>query len=115
MKDQAVVDKEIEELEQELEIARLESKLAKLRNAKKSGGGFSSQSQMSMSGLTSAGLSPKGSHDTEDSMTRRGSHELEVGINSPKANTSISDEKRFRAVDAVSSSASEHIDIQNTN
>jgi hypothetical protein len=35
-RDQAAVDKEIEELEAELEIARLEAKLAKLRNAKKS-------------------------------------------------------------------------------
>ena len=34
-KDQAAVDKEIEELEAELEIARLEAKLAKLRNGKK--------------------------------------------------------------------------------
>lgn len=35
-RDQAAVDKEIEVLEAELEIARLEAKLAKLRSAKKS-------------------------------------------------------------------------------
>lgn len=64
-RDQAVVDKQIEELEAELEIARLEAKLMKLRNSK-----VKSQSQTK----THIPLSPlPGSQESQNSNTSRGS------------------------------------------
>jgi hypothetical protein len=66
-RDQAVVDKQIEELEAELEIARLEAKLMKLRNSKV-------KSQTQSQTKTYIPLSPlPGSQESQNSNTSRGS------------------------------------------
>lgn len=68
-RDQAVVDKQIEELEAELEIARLEAKLMKLRNSK-----VKSQTQTQSQTKTYIPLSPlPGSQESQNSNTSRGS------------------------------------------
>jgi hypothetical protein len=67
---QSTVDKEIEELEAELEIARLEAKLAKLRHVKK--GSNSDSSSGNNSGSNSVGRT---SHDASDVTVRMSSYE----------------------------------------
>ena len=89
---QATVDKEIEELEAELEIARLEAKLAKLRNVKK--GSNSGSSSGNNSGSNSV---DRNSHDASDVAVRLGSFE---GDQSSRFNDVIVnvDEEREREV-----------------
>jgi hypothetical protein len=91
-REQAAVDKEIEELEAELEIARLEAKLAKLRNAKKS------SVSVSVSSNSSIGRS---SYDAADTAVRQNSYESEVSvkfgdININSSKSECDSEKRAR-------------------
>lgn len=100
-REQAAVDKEIEELEAELEIARLEAKLAKLRNAKKSSVSVSSNSSLGRS-----------SNDNAETPVRQSSYESEASakfdIHSSKSESES--EKRARG-DLPQDSNSDGIDI----
>ena len=105
-REQAAVDKEIEELEAELEIARLEAKLAKLRNAKKSSVNVS----VSVSSNSSIGRS---SIDAADVAVRQNSYESEASVKFSDIHSSKSEgdgDKRTRG-DLALDTNSDGIDI----